>query len=52
MAMKMKKFTSKNTEGKNAKFFPPKKALAGKAMAGKGVPAKGGFPMKKGCKGK
>lgn len=45
--MKMKKFTSKNTEGKNAKFFPPKKALAGKAMIGKGK-----FPMKKGCKGK
>lgn len=42
MAMKMKKFTSKNTEGKNAKFFPPKKALPGK-----GMPVKKGFIPKK-----
>lgn len=47
MAFMKKAFTSKNTEGKNAKFFPPKKAMAGKAFAGKGK-----FPMKKGCKGK
>lgn len=48
MAFMKKSFTSKNTEGKNSKFFPPKKAVPFKKgqVSGSKYPAKKSFPKK------